>query len=582
MFSIYSAILLLINGLLASSAHQRRQVNSNLVASVDYPRFSIEPPAGRHYFSNSTGLTLNCQATAPSTVYWVLASDLTKTISDTVRNQDLKHFRLISITGLRHLLNNGSIHFPPFGASSQNPAIHSTSYKCVATNSAGTIVSRTVHVAAVIDQQFEVSVYDEFAISKGTAVLKCQVPSQLRQFVRTEAWIRDSSLEITSTNDKYSFFQTGELHVKEIATADSFSKFKCRVKNILTGERKLSSTSASIVISTPTSSIAPRVLHSMNSLEVNEQNSRLVEIPCAAESWPLPSYRWYKLNGVEDGPLTNTLNSALNLNKRQLLGIYSINQTNSKLNNQAEIGSSGSLILRNLRATDSAHYVCIAFNSLGEFTVDTELKFRRALSTSIRPKRLISDKRSRIVVNCTVSGHPIDTIHWFHNGLPLSVLDEKVRIMLLADQSVLMLDELSENSIGLYQCVAENELFDSAQDTIELLLGEIKPILSESFATEMKAQVGDEITLKCVASGSPLPMITWFVDNEQIIEERNDGLGYSLKSDSHNHRYLNDHLRILNHHVFCGVIMFYSVKIKSFLTLISAFKVLSMQVDILV
>lgn len=40
-------------------------------------------------------------------------------------------------------------------------------------------------------------------------------------------------------------------------------------------------------------------------------------------------------------------------------------------------------------------------------------------------------------------------------------------------------------------------------------------------------------------SGSPLPMITWFVDNEQIIEERNDGLGYGLKSDLHNH-YLND------------------------------------------
>ena len=128
-------------------AIQRRQVNSNLV-SVDYPRFLVEPTAGRHYYSNSTGLTLNCQATAPSTVYWVLASDLTKTISDSVRNQDLKQFRLISITGLRHLLSNGSMHFPPFTASSLNPTIHSIAYKCVASNSAGTIVSRTVHIAA--------------------------------------------------------------------------------------------------------------------------------------------------------------------------------------------------------------------------------------------------------------------------------------------------------------------------------------------------------------------------------------------------------------------------------------------------
>lgn len=353
----------------------------------------------------------------------------------------------------------------------------------------------------MIDQHYEVSVYDEFAITGNTAVLKCQTPSSVKQFIRTEAWIHDSGLEITSTNEKYSFFATGELHVKQVTTADAFSKFRCRTRHVLTNETRLSANSASIVISNPTNSVAPRVLHSISSLEVDEQSSQYVELPCAAESWPLPSYRWYRLTGLDDDLLAaggQLLNSALTLNKRQLLGIYSVNQTNSKLNNQAEIGSSGSLILRNLRSTDSAHYVCIAFNALGEFSVDTELRLRRALSTSIRPKRLISDKRSRIVVNCTVNGSPT-IIHWLHDGLPLSVLDEKVRIMLLGDQSVLMLDELNEHSVGLYQCVAEDEFFDSAQDTIELLLGEIKPVLSEKFPSEMHAQVGDEITLKCVA-----------------------------------------------------------------------------------
>ena len=242
------------------------------------------------------------------------------------------------------------------------------------------------------------------------------------------------------------------------------------------------------------------MLHSITSLDLDEQNSKLIELPCAAESLPLPSYRWYKLSGLEeDAPANSLINSALNLNRRQLLGIYTVNQTSNKLNNQAEIGSSGSLILRNLRSTDSAHYVCIAFNSLGEFTIDTQLKLRRSLSTTIRPKRLISDKRSKLIVNCTVNGSPIDSIHWLHNGLLLSGLDEKVRIMLLGDQSVLMLDELNENSIGLYQCVAENEFCDSAQDSIELLLGEIKPVLNDKFPAEMHAQIGDEITLKCVA-----------------------------------------------------------------------------------
>lgn len=166
------------------------------------------------------------------------------------------------------------------------------------------------------------------------------------------------------------------------------------------------------MISNPTSNIPPRVLHSLTSLEINEQDNKFVELPCAAESYPLPSYRWYKLT-LEDNAVTSSLNGVINLNKRQLLGIYSVNQTNNKLNNQAEIGSSGSLILRNLRSTDNAHYICIAFNTLGEFTIDTELKIRRNLNTSLRPKRLISDKRSRIVINCTINGFPIDSVNLY-------------------------------------------------------------------------------------------------------------------------------------------------------------------------
>ena len=87
---------------------------------------------------------------------------------------------------------------------------------------------------SVIDQHYDVSVYDEFAISGNTAILKCQVPSLIKQFIITESWIRDSNLEISATNDKYSFFRSGELHVKQITIADSFSKFRCKTRHQLT------------------------------------------------------------------------------------------------------------------------------------------------------------------------------------------------------------------------------------------------------------------------------------------------------------------------------------------------------------
>ena len=53
-----------------------------------------------------------------------------------------------NITGVRHILPNGSMYFPAFSEGSFNPSVHRVDYQCIAKNSVGKIVSRIAKLRA--------------------------------------------------------------------------------------------------------------------------------------------------------------------------------------------------------------------------------------------------------------------------------------------------------------------------------------------------------------------------------------------------------------------------------------------------
>jgi len=55
---------------------------------------------------------------------------------------------LKSYSGVRQVLPNGTIHFPPFRTSFYRPDVHHQIYVCIASNPVGTIRSRDIHVRA--------------------------------------------------------------------------------------------------------------------------------------------------------------------------------------------------------------------------------------------------------------------------------------------------------------------------------------------------------------------------------------------------------------------------------------------------
>lgn len=172
----------------------------------------MEPP-GRVEFSNSSGGWLDCSASGSPqpTIDWVHADGTAVT----------------EIHGVRRVLRNGTLVLMPFAAAAYHQDIHNTIYRCIASNSVGRIVSRDVQVragksatqyklyifiyfvcalykyfcflcifVAVVAQAYKVDV-EVLSASRGcTAILRCVVPTFVKELVRVVSWVHEPAIYI--------------------------------------------------------------------------------------------------------------------------------------------------------------------------------------------------------------------------------------------------------------------------------------------------------------------------------------------------------------------------------------------------
>jgi len=97
------------------------------------PSFLLEPP-GKFEFSNTTGAWIDCTAAghpAPH-IRWLTADGTP----------------VPDVPLLRQDMSNGTLALLPFPPAMYRQDVHSSVYRCLATNDVGTIVSRDVHVRA--------------------------------------------------------------------------------------------------------------------------------------------------------------------------------------------------------------------------------------------------------------------------------------------------------------------------------------------------------------------------------------------------------------------------------------------------
>ncbi|CAG2162952.1 unnamed protein product, partial [Oppiella nova] len=361
-------------------------------------------------------------------------------------------------------------------------------YKCRARNR---LTGETF--TSVVRQNFVIEVYDEFPVMGNTAVMRCHIPAFVRDYLTITAWIEEPTgrvVQPTGTivgnqSSRYLMLQSGELYIRNVDSTFNHRTYKCRARNRLTGETFTSGSSGKLIVTESHSFVSPRITESK--YQVNSIKGETVALPCLAQGWPLPKYKWFKKDGVE------RISLAANDRVDQMDGI---------------------LVIRDVSPSDSGIYQCIVNNTIAEEKVETELTVRIPLSIQLLPERQSVDVGKAALFNCSVSGHPINTIIWERNHRRLkSGFNADIRFIA---KDLIHIDAVNKEHRGMYQCFASND-FESVQAYAELQLGDDPPEFREVFP-QQTLDPGPSLSLKCIAGGTPLPQITWQLDDSPIPE----------------------------------------------------------------
>ncbi|XP_063893556.1 cell adhesion molecule Dscam1 isoform X24 [Helicoverpa armigera] len=452
----------------------------------------MKEPSNRVDFSNTTGATVECAARGSPTpdIIWV-RSDGTA-VGD--------------VPGLRQVQANGNLLFPPFRAEDYRQEVHAQVYACLARNSVGTIHSRDVNVRAVVTQYYEAEVVSEYVIRGNTAVLKCNIPSFVADFVKVEAWVNSDGGEYLPTDDiegKYLVLPSGELHIRDVGPEDGYKSYQCRTKHRLTGETRLSATKGRLVITEPIGRVPPRLSTTQVGMMFVTSSGSSFTLQCPAQAFPVPIFRWYKF--VEG----TTRKQPVTLDDR-------VKQV------------SGTLIIKEAKVEDSGKYLCVVNNSVGGESVETVLTVTAPLKATVEPATQTVDFGRPAVFTCRYEGNPVKTITWLKDGKDMKHHDATLRI-----------ESVKKEDKGMYQCFIRNDQ-ESAGASAELKLGGRfePPLIRHSFG-EQTFRSGPSLRLKCVASGNPTPDIAWLLDGDKLTSGDRLQIGQFVTADGNVESHLN-------------------------------------------
>ncbi|XP_059046507.1 cell adhesion molecule Dscam2 isoform X25 [Achroia grisella] len=461
------------------------------------PIFMKEPP-NRVDFSNTTGAVVECAARgspAPD-VIWVRADGTA--VGD--------------VPGLRQVLPNGNLVFPPFRAEDYRQEVHAQVYACLARNPVGTIHSRDVNVRAVVSQAYAVNLMEEYVLRGNAAILKCHIPSFVSEYVTVISWIISEDNEVVEIKldsahnldeGKYLVLPSGELHIRDVGPEDGYKSYQCRTKHRLTGETRLSATKGRLVITEPVGRVSPKFPSAMTTSGFQFMMNSSLAILCNAQAYPAPLYRWYKFI---DG---STRKQPVTLNDR-------VKQV------------SGTLIIKEAKVEDSGKYLCVVNNSVGGESVETVLTVTAPLKAAVEPATQTVDFGRPAVFTCKYEGNPIKTVTWLKDGKDMNHHD-----------AVLRIESVKKEDKGMYQCFIRNDQ-ESAGASAELKLGGRfePPQIRHSFG-EQTLRSGPSLRLKCVASGNPTPDITWFLDGDKLSSGERLQIGQFVTADGNVESHLN-------------------------------------------
>uniref|UniRef100_A0AAR2IRM1 Cell adhesion molecule DSCAM n=1 Tax=Pygocentrus nattereri TaxID=42514 RepID=A0AAR2IRM1_PYGNA len=435
-------------------------------------------------FSSTTGALVPCPAAAvpPATMRWYLATGE----------------EIYDVPGIRHVHSNGTLQIYGFLPSSFSNLINDNTYYCTAENPSGKIRSQDLHIKAVFREPYTVRVADQRVMRGNTAVFKCIIPASVEEYVTVVSWEKDTVSLVSGS--RYLITSTGALYILDVQSEDAVNIYRCTTRHRYTGETRQSN-SARLLLSEPVDS-APVILDGFEQKEV--MVGRRVELPCKASGHPPPRYRWLK----DNSPL----------------------ESDSRFHQ-----SVSGLLIEATRPSDGGNYVCEVWNSFGNAKVVGRLVVKQHLKAVVSPRKVRGSVGSQVSLFCSVTGSDEYDITWYRNGERI-LSGPNVRITGINHENLVM-EGMAKSDGGAYQCFARNGKM-STQDFVQVTLEDGTPKILSAFS-EKVVSPNEPISLVCHVKGTPLPTVTWTLDDDPVIKDSHHRMDRIITTEGHVLSYLN-------------------------------------------
>ena len=216
----------------------------------------------------------------------------------------------------------------------------------------------------------------------------------------------------------------------------------------------------------------------------------------------------------------------------------------ANLYTNVELKESNTLIFRPASAEiHDGQWICVANNSIAEEKVVIRVQIVSALEVTVEPRQAQVDAGRPSTFNCSSKGGPpVKQPVWFHNTRPMVDIlrehlhDQRIRLLephilhiasvhredvgmtctiTLFYKQCLTISHLFIVHSGVYQCFVQSE-HEESQASAELKLGDVAPMLLETFQERQIVENGNSISLRCAAIATPLPQIRWYLDEQPI------------------------------------------------------------------
>ncbi|OQR72955.1 Down syndrome cell adhesion molecule-like, partial [Tropilaelaps mercedesae] len=346
-------------------------------------------------------------------------------------------------------------------------------------------------VSPVIRRTFSAKVFERTVIRGNTGVLRCHISDADRTYIQVKTWLVNSfrlNVGSVGVHGKYSVLANGgDLHIRNVDSNDAAASYECIAQHALTQETALSLAGKKIVVRESVSK-APLITDSHR--HVRTKRGATVELPCIAQAVPPPSYQWFRRLKRQSVPIPVVPGGRVSQHD-------------------------GTLYIHQANTDDAGTYQCHANNSMGMDTTETELTVTDTLHALIAPRVYRAELGGSVLLNCTVRGTPVLRVEWLHNQRPVHSqyaggapgAPGVTGGTGLHDPSgvsfTYSISNARQEHKGVYQCFAYNDE-ESAQASAILDITDEPPVLIETFE-EITTGPGPSVSLKCIASGRPLP-----------------------------------------------------------------------------